>query len=66
MKPIDFLGDSREALQGFPDGARYRIGVELRAVQTGLDPADWKPMKTVGVGVREIRIKEDSGAFRVI
>ena len=65
-KPIHFLGDSREALRDFPDDARYSAGVELRAVQTGLDPSDWKPMKTVGAGVREIRIKEATGAFRVI
>lgn len=65
-KPIHFLGDSREALRNFPDDSRYSAGVELRAVQTGLDPADWKPMKTVGAGVREIRVREASGAFRVI
>ena len=65
-KPIHFLGDSREALRNFPDDARYGAGVELRAVQTGLEPADWKPMKTVGAGVREIRVREASGAFRVI
>ena len=29
-------------------------------------PDDWKPMKTIGPGVREIRIREKSGAFRVI
>ena len=66
MKPITFLGDSREALQGFPDSARYRAGVELRAVQCGFDPADWKPIKTVGDGVREIRIRDPSGAYRII
>ncbi len=55
MKPISFLGDSRDAIRDFPDGARYRAGVELRAVQNGLDPDDWKPMKTVGPGVREIQ-----------
>ncbi|GEM_PF-317566 len=65
-KPIHFLGDSREALRDFPDDARYGAGVELRAVQTGLEPSDWKPMKTVGAGVREIRIREASGAFRVM
>ena len=35
-------------------------------MQNGLDPDDWKPMKTVGVGVREIRIRDASGAFRII
>jgi phage-related protein len=66
MKPISFLGDSREALQNFPDAPRYRAGVELRAVQNGLEPDDWKPMKTVGAGVREIRVRDATGAFRVI
>jgi phage-related protein len=35
-------------------------------VQNGLDPDDWKPMKSVGPGVREIRIRDASGAFRII
>jgi phage-related protein len=35
-------------------------------VQNGNNPDDWKPMKSIGPGVREIRIREDSGAFRVI
>ena len=65
-KPVIFLGDSREALQAFPDAARYQAGVQLRALQIGLEPGDWKPMPTVGPGVREIRIKDASGAFRIL
>jgi phage-related protein len=34
------------------------------AVQQGLDPDDWKPMQTIGPGVREIRI-QIAGAHRV-
>src|SRR3546814_14308378 len=41
-------------------------GWQLELVQRGDDPDDWKPMKTVGQGVREIRIREALGAFRVI
>jgi phage-related protein len=66
VKPISFLGDSREAIRAFPDAPRYRAGVELRAVQSGLEPDDWKPMKTVAPGVREIRIRDKAGAFRII
>ena len=66
MKPISFLGDSRDAIRDFPDAPRYRAGVELRAEQSGLEPDDWKPMKTVGPGVREIRIRDAAGAFRII
>jgi len=66
MKRIVFLGDSLARLRDFPDQARSYAGYQLREVQKGLDPADWKPMKTVGPGVREIRMKEAAGAFRVI
>lgn len=66
MKPIAFLGDSLDRLRDFPEDARSQAGHQLNEVQNGIDPDDWKPMKTVGPGVREIRIREDSGAFRVI
>jgi len=66
VKSIVFLGDSLACLRDFPDEARSQAGYQLREVQKGQDPADWKPMKTVGPGVREIRIREAKGAFRVI
>jgi phage-related protein len=66
MKPVSFLGDSRAVIRDFPDGALHRAGIELLAVQNGLNPNDWKPMKTVGPGVREIRIRDASGALRII
>lgn len=66
MKPITFLGDSLAVLREFPDEVRSEAGYQLREVQKGNDPADWKPMATVGAGVREIRVRETSGAFRVI
>jgi phage-related protein len=66
MKDAVFLGDTKEIVRSFPLEARHEAGVQLGRVQLGLDPTDWKPMKTVGKGVREIRIRERSGAFRVI
>lgn len=66
MKQISFLGDSLARLRDFPDDARSEAGHQLNQVQIGNDPDDWKPMKTIGPGVREIRIREQSGAFRVI
>ena len=35
-------------------------GFQLRRVQQGLDPNDWKPMTAVGTGVREIRIHTET------
>lgn len=42
------------------------MGHQLDQVQNGLEPDDWKPMNSVGKGVKEIRIRDASGAFRVI
>ena len=50
----------------FPEDARREAGHELYRVQTGLDPSDWKPMPTIGAGVREIKIRDAAGAYRVI
>ena len=61
-----FLGDSLAQLREFPEDARSEAGFQLREVQKGNAPADWKPLKTVGPGVREIRIRDKAGAFRVI
>ena len=65
-KQIEFCGDSLDALRQFPEAARRRAGHELDRVQHGMEPLDWKPMNSAGAGVREIRIREDSGIFRVM
>ncbi len=41
-------------------------GFQIDQVQEGHDPDDWKPMSSIGQGVREIRIRDEAGAFRVI
>ena|SRR5579863_3373795 len=66
MKLIEFAGDSLKRLREFPASARRSAGYQLDRVQRGLEPDDWKPMKAIGIGVREIRIRDHAGAFRVI
>ena len=65
-KPLRFLGDSLQQIREFPEAARKEAGVELHKIQQGLEPNDWKPMTSVGPGVREIRIRDEEGAFRVL
>lgn len=65
MKPLTWMGDSRKAVREFSATARHEAGVELMAVQAGDDPTDWKPMTSIGVGVKEIRIRAEN-AYRVI
>ncbi|MBW3553048.1 MAG: type II toxin-antitoxin system RelE/ParE family toxin [Gemmatimonadetes bacterium] len=56
-KPVVWLGSARRDLQGFPAPARAQAGRVLHVVQGGRDPADWRPMRVIGSGVREIRIR---------
>lgn len=64
MKPLTWLGRSREAVRAFPELARQRIGYELLRLQEGDEPTDWKPMRSIGPGVREIRVHA-RGEFRI-
>ena len=64
MKTVQWLGTSRSDLRGLPSSVRSEAGTDLRLVQWGLEPRDWKPMPTVGAGVREIRNRTSDGAFR--
>jgi len=53
-------------MRSFPDGARQSAGFQMNKVQYGEEPDDWKPMSSIGRGVCEIRVRDSSGAFRVI
>ena len=66
MKPLHFVGSSRENLREIPESARETVGHQLFKVQQGKEPGDWKPMPTVGVGVHEIRVWDESGTYRVL
>ena len=66
IKPIEFLGDSLQRLRAFPNDARQDAGYQLDRVQHGLQPDDFKPMPAIGKGVEEIRVRDDTGAYRVI
>jgi phage-related protein len=55
-RPLTWVGASLTAVHAFPPEARREAGYQLRRVQKGLMPNDWKPMPSVGPGVTEIRI----------
>jgi phage-related protein len=66
MKPIRFLGDALKCLRSFPRDARQDAGRQLERVQRGQRPDDCKPMPTIGKGVEELRLWDESGTFRVV
>lgn len=66
MKPVRFLGDSLKCLRDFPEDAKQDAGYQLDKVQRGEQPDDFKPMSSIGKGVEEIRIRDESGIHRVV
>ncbi|CDS53021.1 FIG022160: hypothetical toxin [Polaromonas sp. CG9_12] len=66
MKPVQFLGNSLKRLREFPSDARQDAGRQIDRVQRGMQPDDFKPMPSIGKGVEEIRVWDESGTFRVI
>lgn len=65
MKPVEFCGSSKKDIREFPKEVQQQVGYQLHRVQLGKEPTDWKPMGTIGPGVKEIRVKDEQGAFRV-
>lgn len=66
MKTITFLGDSLQQLRDFPPDAKQDAGYALHQVQNGDIPSDFKLLPSIGSGIYEIRIRDESGAYRVI
>ena len=62
--PVVWLGTSRDDLRSLPLPVRLVAGFQLWRVQVGALPNDWKPMRSVGAGVRELRIRID-GQYRI-
>lgn len=48
-----------------PGEVRRELGFDLRRVQLGEMPRDWKPIAAVGTGVTEIRVRV-GGAYRLM
>jgi len=65
-KPIYWIGSSLKDLLDLPDEVKREAGYQLHRVQNGLEPENWKPFQEVGSGVKEIRIYDQGGAFRVM
>jgi phage-related protein len=65
MKPIEWIGSSKEDLSAFPSKAKEALGYQLFLLENGESPDDFDALPTVGSGACEIRVQigED---FRVI
>jgi phage-related protein len=61
QKPLAWVGRAYEELTSFPGGAQHAAGRNLRSVQKGMEPQDWKPMDGIGPGACEIRVRTHEG-----
>ena len=66
MKPVVFIGNALQELRAFPVTVRREAGYQLDRLQNGFEPSDWKVLAGLGSGVREIRIRDANGAFRIV
>ncbi len=65
-KPVVFCGTALPDLKRFPDSVRREAGYQIDRLQHGLMPTDWKSISSAGPGVCEIRVRDATGAYRVI
>lgn len=66
MRPLRFLGDSLVCLREFNKDAKQDAGYQLDKIQRGEQPDNFKTMPSIGKGVEEIRIRDESGIYRII
>jgi phage-related protein len=66
MKLLRFLGDSLAQLREFGTDAKHDAGYQLDKIQRGEQADDFKPMPSIGRGVEEIRLWDETGTYRVI
>jgi phage-related protein len=66
LKPIRWLGTTRDDLRGQRPAIRYEFGQQLLRVQMGLRPNNYKPMSAVGPGTYEIRVQDADGIARLM
>lgn len=64
-KSILWVATARDDIRTLPASVRQELGTDLRRIQSGLSPRDWKPMPTIGSGVNEIRVRVQ-GAYRLM
>ena len=65
MKPLHFVDRASMTYGTSPMKLAVPQASSSCAVQSGLEPSDWKPMQVIGPGVQEIRIHV-LGEWRVI
>ena len=62
LKPLEWVGSSKEDLRKFPAAVLDRLGFALYQAQVGLKHRDAKPLKGLGAQVLEVVSHHDTEA----
>jgi phage-related protein len=63
---IAWEGDSLDVISGFPVGVKQNLGHQLRLLQRGERPTDYRPVTSIGSGVFELREADERAWYRVL
>jgi phage-related protein len=66
LKEVIWLGTSRADVSRFPARIKEDLGFELYRLQQGQSPLKSRPMKSIGLGVFELKEQDQFGWYRVI
>jgi len=67
LKPLNWIGSSKESLDAFPGPARREAGYALYLAQIGTKAIKAKPLRGFGgAGVLEVVADYDGNAFRAV
>lgn len=66
LKPLEWVGSSREDLKEFPFAVQDHAGFALFQAQTGLTHRDATPLKRIGAGVLEVVSRHDGDTYRAV
>lgn len=66
LKKLAFVGNSHQAYTSFPEHIKQDGGYQLHLIQSGREPADFKPFPQVGTGVYELRLDDEQNEYRVM
>ena len=66
LKPVEWVGSSREDLKKFPDAVQDQVGYALYQAQVGLKHRTVKPLKGLGANVLEVISRQDGDTYRTV
>ncbi len=66
LKPVEWVGSSREDLKKFPAAVQDQVGFALYQAQVGLKHRTAKPLKELGANVLEVISRQDGGTYRTV